>query len=212
MLQFLNIIKRYGSFTAFNIPHFIIDDGIVWLQGENGSGKTTLLKIIAGILPFEGDIIINKQFSIKRQRLPYVRLINYAETEPQYPGFLTAKEMVQLYCHAKKGDIKEAEKILESLHIFDAYKKPLATWSSGMIKKLSIGLAMIGKPKWILLDEPLVTADVASVEIICSLIKEKFINEGISFLITSHQVFYSGQLSFISSLLMKDHVISKTTI
>lgn len=55
-----------------------------------------------------------------------------------------------------------------------------------MLKKLSLVLAFIGEPKWILLDEPLITLDVNAVNIILSTIKY-FHQNGISFLITSHQ-------------------------
>src|SRR3569623_2111761 len=134
MLHFEKVQKHYGSFAALNIENLTINNGIVWLQGENGSGKTTMLKIIAGLLPFEGDITVNNNYSIKKQRRYYVNQINYGETEPLYPEFLTAKEMVRLYCHAKGGSIQQTEELLQQLHVFEAYKKPLATYSSGMIK------------------------------------------------------------------------------
>ncbi len=211
MLRLEKVQKQYGNFTVLDIDAFTIYDGIVWLQGENGSGKTTLLKMIAGLLPFDGDIIIDDGFSIKKQRRQFISLVNYAETEPLYPDFLTAKELVKLYCHAKNGNVPQAEHLLQQLHVFDAYKKPLATYSSGMIKKLSIALAFIGSPKWILLDEPLVTTDIASVEIICELIKSRH-HAGTSFLITSHQAFYAGQLAFTTSLLAANHTITKIAI
>jgi ABC-2 type transport system ATP-binding protein len=210
MLRLEKVQKQYGSFTALNIDTFTIDDGIVWLQGENGSGKTTLLKMIAGLLPFEGDITVNETYSIKKQRRQFVSLVNYGETEPLYPEFLTAEELVKLYCHAKGGSVQQAEELLQQLHVFDAYNKSLAAYSSGMIKKLSLVLAFIGSPRWILLDEPLVTMDVASVETICTLIQNRH-RQGTSFLITSHQAFYAGQLSFTSSLLVANHVITKTS-
>jgi len=209
MLQFEKLQKKYGSFTALDIESFVIEDGIVWLQGENGSGKTTLLKTIAGLLPFKGDIILNNNLRIKKQRQQFLQLVNYGETEPLYPGFLTGKELVKLYCHAKKGSIKQCEELLQKLHVFEACNNPVATYSSGMVKKLSLVLAFTGNPKWILLDEPLVAVDVASVETVCGIIKNKHEQEGVSFLITSHQAFYSGQLTFTSSLLAAGHSIKK---
>ena len=207
MLQFEKLQKQYGSFTALDIESFAINNGIVGLQGENGSGKTTLLKTMAGLLPFKGDIILNNIFSIKKQRQQYLQSVNYGETEPLYPAFLTGKELVNLYCHAKKGNLQQAEDMLQQLHVFDAYNNAVATYSSGMVKKLSLVLAFIGNPKWILLDEPLVAVDVASVETVCAIIKTKHEKEGISFLITSHQAFYAGQLSFTSSLLATERTI-----
>jgi len=209
MLQFEKLQKQYGNFTALDIDSFTIEQGIVWLQGENGSGKTTLLKTIAGFLPFKGDIILNNTVRIKKQRRQFLQWVNYGETEALYPPFLTGKELVKLYCHAKQGDIRQAEDMLRQLHVLNAYNKPVATYSSGMVKKLSLALAFIGNPKWILLDEPLVAVDAASVETVCAIIKHKHEQEGISFLITSHQAFYAGQLPFTASLLATEHTIKK---
>jgi len=211
MLHFEKVQKQYGSYTALDIESFTINDGIVWLQGENGSGKTTLLKIIAGILPFKGDITVNKTYSIKKQRQQFIRLVNYGETEALYPDFLTGEELVKLFCHARHGDVQQTESLLKQLHVFDAYKKQVATYSSGMVKKLSIALAFIGNPGWILLDEPLVTTDIASVDIICNLIKSRH-EQGTNFLITSHQAFYAGQLSFTSSLLAAGQTITNSPV
>lgn len=211
MLHVENVQKQYGAYTALSIDNLAIENGIVWLQGENGSGKTTFFKMIAGLLPFNGNITINNTYSIKKQRQQFVRLVNYGETEPLYPDFLTAKELVKLYCHAKGGSIQQAEELLQQLHVFDAYKKPVATYSSGMVKKLSIALAFIGNPAWILLDEPLVTADVASVDIICNLIQQ-WHKLGVSFLITSHQAFYAGQLQFTSALAAAGQTITTIAV
>ncbi len=60
MLQINNVIKKYGTNTVLCIPSFQLDGGIHWLKGANGSGKTTFLKMIAGLLPFNGDIRVNE--------------------------------------------------------------------------------------------------------------------------------------------------------
>ena len=109
MLQLKQVKKEYSATTVLSIDALTIENGIILLQGENGSGKTTLLKVIAGLLPFDGDIVMNDTFSIKKQRTAFIRNINYAETEPLYPGFLTGKELVKLFCYAKKGSIANIE-------------------------------------------------------------------------------------------------------
>lgn len=207
MLRFEQVKKQYSTTTVLSVHSLIVNNGLVLLQGDNGSGKTTLLKIIAGLLPFEGNIIFNDAFSLKKQRLQFIRNINYAEAEPLYPGFLTAKEIVKLFCYAKKGNVLHIENLLEQLHIINVYNKPVSTYSSGMIKKLSLALAFAGTPAWILLDEPLITIDKHSISTICNTINAKHVNEGISFLITSHQNFNNSNLSFTSSLLVQDHTV-----
>jgi ABC-2 type transport system ATP-binding protein len=207
MLHFQNVKKYYSSFLALDIPELILEKGLWWLQGENGSGKTTFLKMIAGLHPFTGDIYIDNVGSIKKHRVQFIRSVNYAEAEPLYPPFITGKDLVTLYCKTKKGSIDEAIGMLQQLHVFDAYEKKLGTYSSGMIKKLSLVLAFIGTPKFILLDEPLITIDVSALEVICSIVKNKF-QQGISFIITSHQQISNDQLRFTGTIRASDqHIV-----
>ena len=199
MLRFKEIKKEYSTTTILNIPSLIIQNGLILLQGENGSGKTTFLKLIAGLLPFKGDIFLDDISCLKKQRQQFIRKINYAEAEPLYPDFLTAKELAKLFCYAKNGSIKNIEILLQQLHIYDVYTKPVSTYSSGMLKKLSLALAFAGNPSWILLDEPLITIDKNAVETICAIIKDEQA-KGTSFIITSHQDFTSDKLDFSSTL------------
>ncbi len=207
MLQFCQVKKLYGNYLALDIPALTLQNGIYWLQGENGSGKTTFLKMIGGLHPFEGDILFG-ECSIKKKRIAFLRSVNYAEAEPLFPSFLTAKDLVELYCYTKKGDRKIALALLGELHIRDAYEKPLGTYSSGMLKKLSLVLALIGNPAWILLDEPLITVDVAAVNIICNLINNLCKQNNTSFIITSHQPFETNLSLITNTLIAHNQTIS----
>jgi ABC-2 type transport system ATP-binding protein len=191
MLQFVQIEKYYGNHLALQIPSLQLEKGLYWLKGENGSGKTTLMKMVAGLHPFKGDILLDG-ISIKKQRNDFLKIVNYGEAEPVYPSFLTAKDLVQLYCATKKADINDSIQNLKELHIFDAYQNSIGSYSSGMLKKLSLALAFIGKPQWILLDEPLITIDVTAVALVCDWIKKMQEDLGISFIISSHQSFQNN--------------------
>jgi len=188
MLQFVQTEKYYGSHLALQIQSLQLDQGLYWLKGENGSGKTTMMKMVAGLHPFKGEILLDG-ISLKQQRNDFLRLVNYGEAEPIYPSFLTARDLVELYCTTKKADKSQTIQHLKDLHIFDAYENAIGSYSSGMLKKLSIALALVGKPKWILLDEPLITIDVAAVALICEWIKKLHKESGVSFIISSHQSF-----------------------
>ncbi|NCI51933.1 ABC transporter ATP-binding protein [Sediminibacterium roseum] len=193
MLQFNTVQKFYGDFLAMDIPSLSIPSGVYWLKGENGSGKTSFLKMIGGLHPFNGDILLDGT-SIKRNRVSFLQKVNYAEAEPLYPQFLTGKDMVNLYCKTKKAAEKDALQLLEQLHILDACQRPVGTYSSGMLKKLSLVLAFIGNAEWILLDEPLITVDKEAVAVICKLINDLHAERNTSFIITSHQPFQHDAL------------------
>ena len=133
--------------------------------------------------------------------------MNYGEAEPVYPSFLTAKDLVELYCSTKNAAIAESIQRLKDLHIYDAYKNAIGSYSSGMLKKLSIVLAFIGDPTWILLDEPLITIDVAAVALVCEWIKKMQTEKGVSFIISSHQSFQDS-LPFSSIIEVQNQTAS----
>lgn len=185
MLRITAYKKTFGSAPVLNVPQLELEQNIYWLRGENGSGKTTFLKSAAGLLPFDGDIAVDN-LSIKKQRRAYTAIVNHANAEPQYPSFLTGNDLVDFYLRAKKGDKKVAEKIAAAFGMNHYLNNKVASYSSGMTKKLSLLLAFTGKPKLILLDEPFTTLDVASAQVLARLIEENFKN-GLSFCISSHQ-------------------------
>ncbi len=185
MLHLKQFRKTYGTTEIISVSELQLSPGIYWLKGTNGSGKTTLMKSIAGMTPFEGAIEVGG-VSIKHDRLEYTSSVNYAEAEPIFPGFLTGNDLINFYRETKptlEASIEHLSEVLGT-HLFSGNR--IATYSSGMTKKLSLVLAFMGTPKLILLDEPLITLDTATVENLRAIIRQK-LNEGVSFLITSHQ-------------------------
>jgi ABC-2 type transport system ATP-binding protein len=81
------------------------------------------------------------------------------------------------------------------------------SWSSGMIKRLSLLLAFIGDPALILLDEPLATLDNEAVLLLPELIREYHVNNGISFIFSSHYSFQADSFPVEKKLLIRDQTV-----
>jgi ABC-2 type transport system ATP-binding protein len=204
MLIIQNLKKEYGSHLIIDVPDLKFDTGLFWVKGANGSGKSTLLKIIAGMIPFEGEVEIDA-VNLRKQPTEYRRLVNYVEAEPLYPPFLTGIDLISFFSTARKAKKEEVDQLVQKFNIDSFIKTPIGTYSSGMVKKLSLVLAFIGQPKYILLDEPLVTIDKDTVPILYSLIEE-YIAKGVSFIFTSHQAFDIPSLAH-KELIVKDHQV-----
>lgn len=185
MLQLTHVKKKYSERVILNIPDLQIGQGIHWLKGSNGSGKSTFLKMISGLIPFEGDVEISST-NLKRNGVEYRRLVSYAEAEPLYPEFLRGDDLIQFYNSTRKCDRKSSDELIERFGIGNYYKNQVGTYSSGMAKKLSLVLAFIGTTKFIFLDEPFVTLDLATVQVLIDTVKE-FRQQGCNFIFTSHQ-------------------------
>lgn len=207
MIQLRSIKKSYGAHLVVAVPAMNLDHSIYWLKGINGSGKTTLMKLIAGLLPFEGDVVINDTISIKKNRTEYLLSVNYAEAEPLYPPFLTGNDLLQLFVKTKNARQEQAQLLIDSLQVGSFIGNPVGTYSSGMVKKISLLLAFIGQPKLILLDEPLVTIDDKTVPVVNRMIKECHEKDGVTFLLTSHQPFENAAFPIAHHLLMKDKTV-----
>ncbi|WP_183560021.1 ABC transporter ATP-binding protein [Mucilaginibacter sp. SP1R1] len=207
MLQFIKFKKLYGGFPALKVDGLSINPGIYWIKGVNGSGKSTLLKSIAGILSFEGDILLDDSISIKKQPVIYRKLVNFAEAEPVFPEFLTGTEMIALFAQAKDAPAGQEQHYMESMQMQSYVNRPVGTYSSGMLKKLSLVLAFMGRPKLILLDEPLITIDTVSLKILNTWIAERHLQDGTSFLLSSHQALEHAELPAAHELLVEEQTL-----
>lgn len=206
MLQLSNIQKRYHHFLALQIQHLHFEKGLSWIKGANGSGKTTLFKLIAGMVPFEGEIILNNNISCKKNPQQFRLFVNYAPSEPVYPTFLTGKDLLDFYLSCKNGNAAQVKMLCDIFNMHEYVKNPVGTYSSGMLKKFSIACAFIGSPKVIVLDEPLITLDEQSANNLYDLIK-KTLSKEVTVLISSHQ---KVNISFFEKC--NDYLVENKTV
>ena len=207
MLQIHDVRKKYDSNIVLHIPSLHLDNGIYWIKGENGSGKTTLLKMIAGLLPFEGDILINN-ISIKKKPLAYRHQISWSEAEPLFPSFMTGKSLINLYLTIRKTSQEKADELIALFNMSDYINNAIGTYSAGMTKKLSLLLSFIAMPSLIVLDEPLITLDANTVATVCNFIFKMHQNKGVGFLISSHQPIDPQLLFFNKEFIMQNKTIA----
>jgi ABC-2 type transport system ATP-binding protein len=208
MLAITHFKKSYNSHLVIQVDELIIHEGIHWFRGINGSGKSTFFKSVAGLLPFEGTVVLENQYDIRKNPVEYRLRVNYAEAEPIYPDYLTGKDLIVFIADAKKSPKVQVEKLISALQINDFVGNQVGTYSSGMLKKLSLVLAFLGNPKIIMLDEPLVTIDTQAVTNMYALIKE-YRSEGVTFLLSSHQDFKFEELQIDKTYLVQNQTVTE---
>lgn len=209
MLQLTNFSKTYHGRAVLRIDAFAFAPGTYWIQGANGSGKSTLLRAIAGVTPFVGDILLDGKLSLKKQAGAYRRLVNFAEAEPVFPEFLTGRELIALFRTAKNGPPRQEEAYLEELRMTAYVHEPVGTYSSGMLKKLALVLAFLGRPACIVLDEPLTTLDAEAIPVLCAWMVRQQAQQGTSFLLSSHQELAPEALPGLQRLLIADATLHR---
>ena len=116
----------------------------------------------------------------------------YKRQEPDYPEFLTANDLIQFVAKAKKASQKQVDELIELLGIEPFLYQPSGTYSSGMLKKTSLAVAFLGQPKVIILDEPLITIDDATVQKVYELV-QRYHAQGVTSVSYTHLDVYKRQ-------------------
>ncbi|PUZ21529.1 ABC-2 type transport system ATP-binding protein [Chitinophaga costaii] len=207
MLHISQFEKYYQGRLALQVPSLALSRGVYWIRGANGSGKSTLLKALAGVLDFKGKVLLDEMLDLKKQPVGYRRRVNFAEAEPIFPEFLTGREMCALFAAAKQAPAGQEGHYLESIGLQNDLDRPVGGYSSGMLKKLSLVLAFLGQPAWILLDEPLITMDTAALAVLNTWIRDQYA-AGVSFLLSSHQPLETGSLPALQTLLVENNTVN----
>lgn len=157
-LKIDNLHKSFGKNTIINgLSMSIPENTIFGFLGKNGAGKTTTMKMILGFLKKdEGSIeVFGEEVSFGQSKTN--RFIGYLPDVPEFYGYMTAKEYLNL-CGAitglSKNEIKnKSEELLELVGLIDVNKR-ISGYSRGMKQRLGIAQALLNSPKLLICDEP----------------------------------------------------------
>ena len=207
MLVFKNYKKKYTGHLVLEAEMLHIPEGLIWIRGVNGSGKSTLLKSIAGIIPFEGDILLNG-ISLKKDPVLIRRKITYAEAEPFYPEMLTAREIIEFAASVRGESDDNTRELIRHFGVDGYYKQACGGYSTGMLKKVALIMAFLGNPELILLDEPFAFID-RETEIKLIEIIRIFKDKGRSLMITSHHEMPMNEVTFDWIFKLRDHKLAR---
>ncbi|MFF4951436.1 ABC transporter ATP-binding protein [Streptomyces chattanoogensis] len=158
--------KRYGSKEVIEGLDLDLGAGVIGLLGPNGAGKTTLLRCLATALtPNSGQMeILGLDPMHRAQRTELRKLIGYLPQSPGlYPHF-TAAAMVDYIARLKEITDRrtrkgEVQRVLTEVDLAEAAGTRVRKLSGGMRQRLGIAQALIGDPKFLILDEPTVGLD-----------------------------------------------------
>ncbi|NWV78424.1 ABCA6 protein, partial [Dasyornis broadbenti] len=157
----------------------IYEGQITALLGHSGAGKTTLLNVLSGLsFPSEGSATVyNYRLSEMGDREEIREMIGICPQFNVQFEVLTVKENLETFAEIKGIKSKEVERevqnILELLDISNIQDTQAEKLSGGQKRKLSIGIAMLGNPQVLLLDEPTAGLDPLSRHQVWSLLREQ---------------------------------------
>jgi branched-chain amino acid transport system ATP-binding protein len=161
MLEVKNLVVNYGAITALHGVSLQVRQGdIVTLIGANGSGKTTTLKTISGLLKARSGEILYESRPISNYRPHQIVQLGISQVPEGRMIFanLTVLENLQMgaYLRSDKAAIRSEMDYVFSIfpRLRERLKQVGGTLSGGEQQMLAIGRALMGKPKFLMLDEP----------------------------------------------------------
>ncbi len=165
----------------------VLEGEVFGFLGPNGAGKSTTIKLLLNLIrPTSGSLSIDgKNVAHKNVR----RMIGYLPENPYFYDHLSAKEL--LWFGGKSCDLHDeviqqrTVKLLGELDLTDAMKRPLRSYSKGMVQRAGLALALIHDPKILILDEPMSGLDPMGRKKVFDLISS-LKNEGKTVFFSSH--------------------------
>ena len=180
VLSLNNVTVDYGKERILDGVSLDVRAGeILGVRGRNGAGKTTLMEIMAGIL---------KPRTGTRSVEPGLALC-YVPQEISLYTSLTGRQNLEFWAesyglHGKREKAR-VDYLLQLMGLTEKAKKRVETYSGGMKRRLNMAAALVVTPQLLLLDEPTVGADAASVEVMLSTVK-RLAERGAAVVLISH--------------------------
>lgn len=191
-IEVRNLSKSFNEENVIKDISFNIKEGeICGLLGLNGAGKSTIMKMIVGILePDNGEILFNGKKLSKKNFNDIGALI---EMPPIYEN-LSAYDNLKVRALLLGVDETQIHATLKLIGLENSGRKKAGKFSLGMKERLGLGMAILNEPKFLVLDEPTNGLDPEGIKELRDIIRT-FANNGVSVLISSHQLNEISQLT-----------------
>ena len=219
MLEAKGLVKVYGTRRVVNGVSFTVERGeIVGLLGPNGAGKTTSFRMTCGMIePNGGKVFLGGKdvttWPMYRRALD--GHMGYLAQESSVFRKLTVEKnllgvMEMLGRHTRKERRARCNELLEQFDITRLRKSVAMSLSGGERRRLEIARALVSDPEIILLDEPFTGIDPVTIASIQKIIRS-LRDQGISILITDHQVRETLQITDRSYVIKSGEVLCHGT-
>jgi ABC-type multidrug transport system ATPase subunit len=184
-----NLSLDLGGNTIFQNLDFVINEGtITQIEGPNGSGKSSLLKCIVGIYNnFEGDISIDSCAVLPSNLTKYAKLISFFIDKDFSYSYLSVKDNLKIfsYYNGITNLDPDLEQLFSDFNLSQFLDVKVSKLSAGYRQKFEIILSMLNSGTYVLLDEPVVNLDSASIDVLYDYL-QKSVKNNRSYIVVSH--------------------------
>jgi len=199
MIEFVNLVKNFGSLVAVNGITLTVPRGEFFaLLGPNAAGKTTTLKMLAGLIkPAAGGARVCG-FDVQQQPLEARRRLAYVPDFPFLYDKLTAWEFFrfigQLFRMEDTRIEANAHALVARFHLEEFVGRPLEGLSHGTRQRVAIVSALLHDPEVFVIDEPMVGLDPQHARVVKDVLKERS-RQGMTVLLSTHELSVAEEMA-----------------
>ena len=177
MITVEHLTKRYGDFTAVDDISFTIGEGHIYgFLGPNGAGKSTTMNIMTGCLAATSGEVKIDGYDIFEQARQAKQCIGYLPEIPPLYTDETPREYLRFVAEAKgiagKEIPGEVDRVIGEAGLTEMQERLIRNLSKGYRQRVGIAQALLGNPRYIILDEPTVGLDPLQIIEIRDLIRQ----------------------------------------
>jgi len=186
---------RIGSHTVLADASFSINQGeFIGVLGPNGSGKTTLMRSILGLLPpSAGSVqVFGRPPECGDGTIGYLPQLRTVLPDLRVRGL----DFIGASLHGERWGVPRLshkdrhliEQTLDAVGARELANRPLSEMSGGERQRLLLAQSLIGDPKLLLLDEPLISLDARHQEVAIKVVRQVCRERGITVLFSAHEL------------------------
>lgn len=182
-------VKDYGSKRIGPISFSVGAGEIVGFLGPNGSGKSTTIRMLLGLIRPTSGLVRLMRMDPLAEHVKALSGVGYSPELPNLQSFLSPGELLRLTARLlglDGGTIqRQIPLLLEKAGLVEYQDYKITKLSKGMVQRLSVAQAMVGSPRLLILDEPMIGIDPAGVVHFRSIFRE-FVRDGGTIVMSSH--------------------------
>jgi ABC-2 type transport system ATP-binding protein len=214
-IQLEGLSKSFGAQVVLDDLHLdVAPAGVFALLGPNGAGKTTIVHILATLLRPDAGVARVGGHDVVVEPGAVRRLIGVTGQFSAVDDLLTGEENLRLMADlrhlGRRDGARRAAELLDRFDLTDAARKPLATWSGGMRRRLDLAMTLVSRPAIVFLDEPTTGLDPRSRAEMWEIVRE-LVAAGTTILLTTQYLDEADQLAHRVAVLDRGAIVADGT-
>jgi ABC-2 type transport system ATP-binding protein len=215
MIEIHELTKAYGKKTVLDGVDLEVATGSVTaLLGPNGAGKTTVVNILSTLVRPDGGTASVNGFDVVRNPNDVRAAIGLTGQFSAIDKLLTGEENLLLMARLRhlgaRGSKARVAELLEQFDLVEAARKPLATYSGGMQRRLDLAMTLIATPSVIFLDEPTTGLDPRSRRTMWDIVRG-LVSDGTTVLLTTQYLDEADELADRIAVLDGGRIVASGT-